>query len=206
MKSAFWIPSPTTITAPTRYALELADAKQQLNLIGSADDDLLLVDLIKAAHEYIETATDLTLTTTSYRVVLRVLPESSELVLPKPPVSAVSSFSYYDENNASQTFTDYYLRTDGNSHSRILLNRDASWPNLYDRWDAVTIDYTAGIGANAAAMPATVRHAMRLLVAHWYDNRESVLVGSISKNLEHSLNGLLGQLRSGRLGGMPWPV
>lgn len=37
--------------------------------------------------------------------------------------------------------------------------------------------------------------AIRLLVSHWYDNRESVVIGSISKNLEFSLASMITQLK-----------
>lgn len=36
--------------------------------------------------------------------------------------------------------------------------------------------------------------ALKMLVLHWYENRESVLVGSISKKLEFSLSNIITQL------------
>lgn len=38
--------------------------------------------------------------------------------------------------------------------------------------------------------------AVFMLVGHWYENRGTVLVGSISKELEHSLTSIIIQLRS----------
>jgi len=37
--------------------------------------------------------------------------------------------------------------------------------------------------------------AVMLLVSHWYENRESVLVGSISKAMEYSLQSIILQLK-----------
>jgi uncharacterized phiE125 gp8 family phage protein len=180
--------------------LELHDAKQHLR-VDHSEDDAAIVDLIKAAHEYLQALTELTFTTTSYRSIMQSWPNDVAITLAHPPVSAVTSFAYYDEDDASQTFTSYLLKSDGNVRSRILLDQDTSWPNIYDRHDAITIDYTAGIGADASALPATVRHAMRLLVAHWYDNREGLSPGPPPKPVQHSLNGLVAQLKTGRAGG-----
>jgi uncharacterized phage protein (predicted DNA packaging) len=36
--------------------------------------------------------------------------------------------------------------------------------------------------------------AVKLLISHWYENREAVVVGSISKSLEFSLQSILIQL------------
>lgn len=38
--------------------------------------------------------------------------------------------------------------------------------------------------------------AICMLVGHWYENRSTVVVGSISKELEHSLTSIIIQLRS----------
>lgn len=37
--------------------------------------------------------------------------------------------------------------------------------------------------------------AIKLLVKHWYDNRECVVAGNVNNKLEYSLNAILAQLR-----------
>ena len=39
---------------------------------------------------------------------------------------------------------------------------------------AIEIDITAGYGALAADVPSPLRHAIRMLVAHWYEQRGAV--------------------------------
>lgn len=36
--------------------------------------------------------------------------------------------------------------------------------------------------------------AVQLLVAHWYENRQAVIIGQVSKQLEYSLQAILTQL------------
>lgn len=40
-------------------------------------------------------------------------------------------------------------------------------------------------------VPDEIRHAMLLLVAHWYENREAVLVGTISTEIQFAVDSLL---------------
>lgn len=39
------------------------------------------------------------------------------------------------------------------------------------------------------------RLAIKLLVKHWYDNRDCVVAGNVNNKLEYSLNAILTQLR-----------
>jgi uncharacterized phiE125 gp8 family phage protein len=42
----------------------------------------------------------------------------------------------------------------------------------------IELDLQLGYGANAADVPAPLRHAVRMLVAHWYENRGLVAAGA----------------------------
>jgi hypothetical protein len=46
-------------------------------------------------------------------------------------------------------------------------------------------------------VPAAIRHAMLMLVGFWYENRSTVLVGSISKQLEFAVESLLASQKWG---------
>ena len=58
-----------------------------------------------------------------------------------------------------------------------------AWPTTFQRDDAIKIEYVIGYGDAAANVPETVRHALLMLVAHYYENRENKLVGVTSKTL-----------------------
>lgn len=194
----FTIPAPTVSTAPTATVLTLSDAKQHLRLDHTNEDDTYVYDLIKVAGEYIRTRTELTLITTTYQIVLCEFPDEDEIVLAYPPVATIDSVSYQDADDATQAFTDFTLQNDAYSRSRLVLDPLSSWPPTYERTDAVTITYTAGLSSTAAGLPASVRHCARLLVDHLYNNRGGVITGSISKSMEHSIDSLIGSLKTGR--------
>jgi len=61
------------------------------------------------------------------------------------------------------------------------------------------IDITdAGTGTFfVGEVPGSIKRAMLMLIGHWYRNRESVLAGSISKEIEMSVEACLGQSKYG---------
>jgi uncharacterized phiE125 gp8 family phage protein len=59
---------------------------------------------------------------------------------------------------------------------RLMLPRDiAGAPGLRPRL-GLEIDYVAGHGEDAAAVPADLKHACLVLVGYWFENRDAVIV------------------------------
>ena len=50
---------------------------------------------------------------------------------------------------------------------------------------------TAGYGDEASDVPAPIRHAIKLLVAHWFEQREPVVLGSAPQEVPGTVAGLL---------------
>ena len=55
----------------------------------------------------------------------------------------------------------------------------------------MTVTFVAG-HANAAAAPSQLKAAIKLLVAHWYENREPVVTGTIATDIQFTIESLLG--------------
>ena len=62
-----------------------------------------------------------------------------------------------------------------------------------DRLD-VWVRLTAG-WAMPANVPANLKQAIRMLVAHWYENREAALAGTVSSQVQFGVDMLLAPLR-----------
>jgi uncharacterized phiE125 gp8 family phage protein len=45
------------------------------------------------------------------------------------------------------------------------------------RLNAFEVDFTAGYGDEADDVPGPIRHELKLLVAHWFERREVVVLG-----------------------------
>jgi uncharacterized phiE125 gp8 family phage protein len=94
----------------------------------------------------------------------------------------VDSVEYVDRDGATQTWTAY--QTDLNVAPAILLPAaDGTWSGVQsDNPTAVTITFTAGYAPDdsqsptdpAGNVPQGLKHAIMLLVGHWFEHRLSV--------------------------------
>jgi uncharacterized phiE125 gp8 family phage protein len=182
------------VTPPAEEPLTLVEAKAHCR-IDHADEDDLLDAFIVAAREYVEDLTWRQLVTATWKLYLDDFPRGRQIRLNKPPIQSITSIEYYDVEGDLQTFaaSKYWVDTI-HAPGGILLKNGEAWPVVeVDRPNAVIITFVAGYGA-AAAVPEKAKHAMRLLISHWDQNREAVLTGTISKEVEFSVRALIGLL------------
>lgn len=157
----------TTTAADLPVDLELVrkHVRQPLDL----DDELLQGVCIPAATAHTETFLN-----------RQLMPQVAELRLDKfpvrgfslvaDPIRAVNSVTYYDIDNALQTFSSSYYETDLTEfHGYIRPVVDQQWPQTYDRLHAVQIEMNVGY-ASAAAIPLSIRLAVLMLTMHLYDH------------------------------------
>lgn len=149
--------------------------------------------LVVKARRFVERSLERQLTTATWRLTLEEFPDEIEL---RPvPAIAVSSITYVDTAGTTQTLAATEYQTDLGAEdkpARIKPAYGKSWPSTRgDTYAAVTVTFTAGYGATAASVPQTIRHAMLLLVAHWYNLREPINVGNIVNEIPFSVASLL---------------
>ena len=186
-------------TPPTRLPLTLSDAKEHLRLL-SDDSDQRVLDCIRAARDYVESSTGRSLITTTHRLTGDMfafwLNRYQPIEIPKTPVQSVV-FKYYDSFNAQQTFTSYEIYRYGDLNVLLRPLWNTAWPDIYRRADAVQIDYVAGYGDDHSAVPGLVKQILRLLVGHFFEQRDAVIVGTIQGEMSFGIKALIGQLRRG---------
>lgn len=138
------------------------------------DEDTYLENLLTTAREQVEEETWRALITQTWTLKLDEFPDCGEILLPRPPCQSVTSISYQDTANVTQTLaaSQYTVITD-DEPGRIVEAYNVDWPDTYDVPNAVTITYVAGYGL-ANAVPKRLKHAIMMLAAHWYENREAV--------------------------------
>lgn len=160
----------TRTVAPASAPVTSAESKADLK-IEHSDEDALISSLILAATEYAEQVSGKALITQTWAYSVRSVSGNQALYLPVTPVQSISSISYFDTNNDSQTLTvsDFYFHGT-EDWAYIQPKQGQNWPGLYDRLDAITVTFVAGFGL-AAAVPVNIKQAIRLITAHWYRNR-----------------------------------
>lgn len=180
--------SNVLVTAPTSDPVSLETTKAHLR-VETMEDDALIASQITRATQYVEGRQRRQLMQATYRYCLDWFPNMIEV--PLSPLSSVTSLKYYDTDGVLQTLvedTDFEVDTDAEP-GRIVPWYGEVWPSTRQRTKAVQLTYVAGY-ASAATVPEPTKQAILLLVGHWYENRESVLVGTISKEIEHAVSAL----------------
>lgn len=176
--------------APTVYPVSLLEAREQLR-VSDTSEDAYIQSLIYAATEMVEQMVGRPIASQTW--AMEINGASGKVHLPKAPVISVSSIAYYDRDNASQTATvsDFYLFKD-EDRAWLEPKPNISWPETYDRADALTITFVAGY----AAQPANLKHAVLLLVSNFFENRTPVSEIDM-KEVPFSLRSLIGISRLG---------
>lgn len=189
-----------TVSPDTRaLALPLGDAKKHLRVTWDHEDDLI-TSLIVAATDWCETyqgrryvqglVTDHWTGFPCREMPLRWAP----LPLSVEGVLNTVTVAYYDVNGVAQTLTreTHFLAVYHAVPPYIYpIPGGNGWPATEtDRDDAVQVSYIAG----SDAVPVSALHAIRLLVGHWFRNREAASERNINA-VEFAVKALLGPRR-----------
>lgn len=178
---------------PATTSITLAEAKAHLNQDESADD-ALITTLIEAADSYVQNDLSRSLVTQTRVLKLNCFPDY--ICLPYPPLASVTSITYLDSTGTSQTLgASVYAVDTSREPGRITLKYAQVWPATQAIENAVTITYVAGYGA-AAAVPSQIKAAVKLLVGHWFEQREAIVIGETVAEVPLTVQNLLTQIRN----------
>ncbi len=191
------------IAPPEDEPVDLDAAKQQIRRpLTFAEDDDWLTRAIEAARRKVEGDTGRQLMPATWELWLREFP-CGAFVLPRAPLASIESVTYIDLNGDEQTLdaatyvvwppalsgdevSDPFAR-----HGRVELAYGAIWPAVLCQLGAVKVRFVAGY----QTVPADLQHAMLMLIGHWYQNRETVAVGTISVEIDLAYRALIRNYR-----------
>lgn len=164
-------------SGPALEPVSLAEAKAHLRVDGTAED-ALIQSLIITSRLHIEAALGLALITQSWSYFLDRWPKAGRLNLPLRPVAAIAQVRIWDVEGAAETLSPSAFLLDGHGMPPRLVPLDDTLLRAPGRGvNGIEIAFTAGFGPAPGDVPATIRHALLLLIAHWYENREPVEIG-----------------------------
>jgi len=196
--------SLTRQTQPAVEPVTLSEAKAHCR-IDSTDDDAYIATLISAAREWCEQYLDRSLVHTQWVMRFDKFPPDGtmDIELPRPPMATAGTatavaltFTY--ENGTTATYSTASYRVDRNGvPGTVKTLYGQTWPPHLQDDNAISVTWWGGYGASGTSVPAAIRHAMLMLVCFWYENRSTVLVGSISKQLEFAVESLLSSQKWG---------
>ena len=154
--------------------MELGEVKDHLRIErDDVDFDTDLDALIRAATSYVEEETHQTTILTTYEATFDGFPDN-ELLIPGWPIDLIVSIQYYNELGNQVSFNDYQSDLT-KSPVRICPNVGSSWPVTQEgRLGSVTVQFVAGYGPASFDTPPMLKAMVKLLVAHWFKNREGI--------------------------------
>lgn len=180
------------VTPPAQTAILLDQVKAH-SRIDFDEEDGLLGAYIAAAIDYAERVTGRSFINRTLRQVIDRFPTGRmPIELERPPLVSVSDITYIDAAGDEQVMdpTDYDVDT-STIMGTVSPAYGRSWPLVRRGRRAVQITFTAGYGESTADLPATITQALIMLVGHWYEHREPIVVGTIVAHVPHSVESLL---------------
>ena len=153
------------VTPPALEPLTLAEVKAHLR-IDHAHEDVLLADLLSAARRHVEQAVGVSLITQIWRQYADAVPDGGLrlAVRPAQAIEAVTAFAA-DGTPRVLASSQYHLLR-GNGTARLVVHTEpVSCAN------GLEIDVRAGFGDLGVDVPDTLKRAILLLCAHWYEFR-----------------------------------
>lgn len=181
---------PAIVTPPSENLLTLDEVKDHCRVDGNDHDDVLS-SLILAAQSHLDGYAG-TLGRALISQEWSIECEAWGVVrLPLDPFIEITSIEYTDMDGTKQTVADSVYKVDVRVTGVYLGGRaSASWPTSRDGDEPITITWRAGYGAKDD-VPDAIRQAALLLVGHWFENREAVIVGTIASPLPFAVDALL---------------
>lgn len=198
----------TLTTPPAVEPVSIDEAKRHLRIDDDVyDDDDLVSALIAAARSYVEEVCGRSLLTQTWRLALPGFPGATGVLgvpvygvdplslpgtpvagsvafryalrLPRGIVQSITSITYLDGAGTTQTMdpASYVLSADA-WEATLTPAPGSMWPVSLVHPEGAVVTYVAGYGDTADTVPQPIRAAIKLLLGHLYENRESVIVSA----------------------------
>lgn len=182
----------TLNSAPGAEPVTQAEAKLHLREDLTGQDDWI-DDAIIAAREQVEKLTWRALITQTWDFYFDDFPVGGEpFEVPLPPLQSVTKVDYVDVDGNTQTLSSSLYQVHEFAEPAVIRAAyNETWPEVRDETlKAVLVRAVVGYGA-AADVPLRYKQAVLLLIGHWYANRESVVIGTITNEVEQTLMSLV---------------
>jgi uncharacterized phiE125 gp8 family phage protein len=165
------------------------EVKVHCRIDGTAEDSYIRDFLIPTARRQCEAFARQVFVKRSFRQDIegRCWPSYGQygigpIVLDRAPLESITSVAYYASGSTTTTTwsSTNYLADTATIPGRMYLAPGSSWPATSDtRHNAVQVTYVAGHSSTAEGVPTDYRHAVLLMCADLYENRQTEITGTI---------------------------
>ncbi len=200
--------TPVLISPPACEPVSLVEAKEWLRLDQSGEDDLVMA-LITSARGIIEAATRRMLITQTWRLVFdrwpgrrayhdgyRLRPEI--VILPLAPFQSIAAIRVIDAGGVAESLAaSSYSVVSAPEQARVVFNAAPPMPGAPG--GGIQLDTIVGYGDEPASVPEPLRLAIKMLTAHWFENRGDIETATSVDRLPGPIGALIAPFRRARL-------
>ena len=166
-------------TSPSVEPVTSANVKIKLGIAsGDTSSDTQISWMIPAARRWVEQRTGRALINQTWQMYLDEFPNVIEL--PLGNVSSITHVKYTATDGTLTTMSESDYQTDlVSAPARIKPSYSAiTWPTTRDNtFNAVEVQFVAGYGAAASAIPEDIIEAIYRIIGHWLNNQVSLEQG-----------------------------
>jgi uncharacterized phiE125 gp8 family phage protein len=164
-------------TPPALEPVTLAEAKTHLR-VTHADEDALITSLIVAARRQAELASGMAFIAQGWSYYLDRWPREAHVEIPLAPLIGIDDVFVYGEDDVGASIdTAHYYADTASRPPRLVRRTGRGFPIPGRAANGIEIVFQAGFGAAAANVPETLRQAVLMLAAHYYEHRGDESVG-----------------------------
>ncbi len=169
------------VTKPATEPVSLTEAKAHIRE-DSTDSDAYISLLITAAREWGESFTRRAFIDQTWDLFLDRFPFNNQCIeIPLGTLKSVTTVQYNQSSDGVLTTmpASDYIVDPNRPKGRIALAFDSIWPDTRHQINAVVIRFVAGFGGSVDDVPGEIKHGIKLMVAHFFENREQTVTGTI---------------------------
>jgi uncharacterized phiE125 gp8 family phage protein len=182
--------SSILLDGPAVEPVSLAEAKAHLRVEHAADDDTI-VALIAGARIHVEAQTRRALITQTWRLSRDSWPANGRIAVTPAPLRELVGARIYKFDGAAQSIDADAFAVDKTSAPAVLAFERGALPAPGRLAGGIELDVEVGYGDAPSDVPEPLRQAIRVLVAHWYENRGLIAAGQSVAVLPDSVNALI---------------
>jgi uncharacterized phiE125 gp8 family phage protein len=184
---------PTSL--PASEPVSLAEAKLHLR-VDHDDEDILILSLVSAARLHLEHVLGRAFITQGWLYLFDAWPPGHTVNLPLAPVQSIVSVQVYDAGDVAVMLPASTYLLDGLSAPPRLVRRlPTAFPRPGRIANGIEVSFVCGHGSLPSEVPAPLRQAILLLVAHWYEHRQPVEIGDAGEVLPTVVTDLIAPYR-----------
>lgn len=168
-------------------ALSLEETMLHLRAVTGDIQQNLISDVVDAATQGIDGGNGWlgrALLTQTWKLTLDGFP-CDRITIPLPPLQSITSIKYLDSDGVQQTWNSANYRVVNADPAYVEPVTGQSWPTTACKDASVEVQFVCGYGDKPKDIPALIRQYIKKRVGDFYQNAETLVIGTSAAELPY---------------------